>query len=345
MIIKKEAELESLVESIRSITSALDLDELLRKIMKNALAVIPGADAGYLQLYDADSGLLIPKAAVGFNEFIQSFKVKVGESITGKVFKEGKPKIILSKEEIYREMSDLSDENLHYIHAAEEITEIIQKEALISVPVSMGENKIGVMTVNHRDNELELTEQDLNLLQGYASQVAIAIQNAQQYTEIKTRLEEVTQLSEELRERNQFLLKRNEIHDTLTKISLQNKGVETILFEITKIMDRPGYFFDYLEQECYPKKTNLPFPFSYDEISTIFSKRRKPVYVDIVTPQNQTSFYLYPIFSGMVFIGCFINSLMKPLSELDHITLEQSGSIMALELVKKQSITAVSYTH
>ena len=43
----RDVELTVLVDSIRSITSSLDLDEVLGEIMRNALKVIPATDAGY----------------------------------------------------------------------------------------------------------------------------------------------------------------------------------------------------------------------------------------------------------------------------------------------------------
>ena len=84
-----ENELTILVDSIRSITSSLDLDEVLKKIMRNALKVIPASDAGYLLLYDEASERLLVKAPIGFTDTIYNFKVKKGESITGKVFEDG----------------------------------------------------------------------------------------------------------------------------------------------------------------------------------------------------------------------------------------------------------------
>ncbi|WP_258833420.1 GAF domain-containing protein [Peribacillus frigoritolerans] len=87
----RENELEKLMEGMQSISSSLDLDELLTKIVGNALAVITAVDAGYLQLYDAEIERLVPSASVGFNQQIQYFKTKIGEGITGKVFMDGKP--------------------------------------------------------------------------------------------------------------------------------------------------------------------------------------------------------------------------------------------------------------
>lgn len=337
MIQTKEAELETWVESIRKTTSSLDLDELLTNIVSNALTFIPVMDAGYLQLYDPETELLVPKAAVGFNENIQSFKVKIGESITGKVFQEGQPILFDRKEEIYQAMSNLSKDNYLHLHTSIDATYL---KALISVPISMGEQRIGVMTVHQFNKEGKLTDRDLNLLQGFAAQAAIAIHNAQLYTELKIRFEEAFELSEQLKEKNQFLLKRNDIHKTLTQLSLQNKGTETIILEVNRMMDRTVSIIDFLNVEYYPKKQIPHPPFSMEEIAKIFSQRKKPVYVDL---SDQTSHYLYPILSGTVFLGCFIVPMTRPLSQLDRITMEQGGAILALELVKKQTLTEVYY--
>lgn len=339
VIQKKEAELETWIESIRKTTSSLDLDELLTNIVSNALMFIPVMDAGYLQLYDPETELLVPKAAVGFNENIHSFKVKVGEAITGNVFQNEKPIMFDRKKEIYQAMSDMSKHNYYHLHAA--VDNATYLKALISVPVSMGEKRIGVMTVHQFNKEGKLTNRDLNLLQGFAAQAAIAIHNAQLYSELKMRFEEVSELSEQLKVKNQFLLKRNDIHKTLTQLSLQNKGTETIILEVNRMMDRTVSFMDFLNMEYYSKK-QIPHhpPFSMEEIATIFSQRKKPVYIDL---DDQTSHYLYPILSGTVFLGCFIVPMTRPLSQLDQITMEQGGAILALELVKKQTLTEVYY--
>lgn len=334
---RKGKELVSMVESIRSITSSLDVNELLTKMITNALAVIPTAHAGFLQLYDVETDYLIPKTAVGFSEDIYSFKIKVGESITGKVFQDGCSRLYNSRTEIYQDMSNISQDNFLYLHSNENSNRV---NALASVPVSLGEKRIGVLTVHQYEGKL--TKHDLHLLQAFADQAAIAIQNAQLHSEVNKRLEEVTHLTNQLKEKNHFLLKRNEIHDTLTELSLYNQGGEVILAEMARMMDRTVLFFDALEMEYYPKHQNRYPPFSLDEISRISFNRRKPVYIDIIENTTQC-FYIYPIFTGTVFLGCIITPLITPLSRLDRITIEQGSSILALELVKKRTQAEVYY--
>ncbi|MEW9670443.1 helix-turn-helix domain-containing protein [Ammoniphilus sp. 3BR4] len=340
LIKMREKELQTLVEGIHSITSSLNLDILLTKISASALAVIPPANCCLFQLYDEKKARLIPKGTVGFNEHIQLFQPRVGESITGKVFEEGRSRLFYSKEDMFKEMSNISEENSIHLFAAVASRSL---NSLISVPVKMGEKRIGVMTVYQFNREGRLTERHLTLLEGFADQAAIAIYNAELYSEMKMRLKEVTDLSEQLQAKNEFLLKRNQIHATLTQLSLQNGGIDSIILELNRMIEKELSFINILEMEFYPRYRNTTPPFGIDEIEKIFSGKSHPVYVDLVERKKKESYYLYPIRSGAIFLGCFIVPLGSPLTQLEKITLEQGSSVLALELVKKRTLTEVYY--
>ncbi|MEP9409166.1 helix-turn-helix domain-containing protein [Peribacillus frigoritolerans] len=337
----RENELEKLMEGMQSISSSLDLDELLTKIVGNALAVITAVDAGYLQLYDAEIERLVPSASVGFNQQIQYFKTKIGEGITGKVFMDGKARVLNSNEEVINEMfvNNMSNENLFYISSSAISLDV---RAIMCVPVSIGSKRIGIMIVHQYDTKRRLTERDLNLLQGFADQAAVAIENARLYTKVRMSLEEVTKLSNQLKERNQFLLKRNEVHETLTKLSLQNEGVQAIIMELNRMLDTQIVFADFLGNEFYFNKPDQIPPLSIDEISILFFKRQYPVYIDVYD-QQAYRYFIYPIINRTVFLGCLIITLLRPLSHLERITIEQGSSTLALELAKQHTLTDVYY--
>ncbi|MFS0824049.1 helix-turn-helix domain-containing protein [Bacillus sp. 1P02SD] len=323
----KDVELDVLIEGIRSVSSSLVLDDLLEKIVKNALSVIPVANAGYLQLYEPSEEIIITKTSVGFEPIIGKLRMNIGESITGMVFKEGKPLIYHSTEQIYKKMSDhsISPENLQIINSSSK-GKIIQ--AIVSVPISIGDQRIGVMTIHQFDKKGRFTEGDVRLLQGFASQVAIAIQNARLYTEVNEKLQELS--------------KRNEVHNTLIKFSLQNKGLKTIVKEIGKMINGKVSFYDYLENDWYHNQVNQKNDFSVDEISRIFKRRRHPVFVELRKPKEE-KYYLYPIINGTIFLGCFILPYSTTLSIIDRIVIEQGGAILALELVKKHTLEEIYY--
>jgi sugar diacid utilization regulator len=337
IIQEKDTELNNVIDSIRSITSSLDLNEVLEKIVKNALKVIPAADAGFLLLYDHSIDRLIPKAPVGFTENIYHVKMKVGESITGKVFEDGLGRIFNSKEGLFDEMNlnQISKENYYYITSAAKTT-----EAAMCVPISIDNKRIGVMIIHQWSKKKVLIEHDLKLLQGFAVQAAIAIQNAQFYSQANQRLIEITELSNQLKEKNNLLQKRHEVHEALTNTSLQNKGIKTILNAFNRMVEPSVSFLNMIDHKYYSTDGSQA-PLSVYELKKIFSKSRQPLYIDI--ENSKKSYYLFPIYNVSLFLGCLIMKVIDSISKSDQMTLEQGSSILALELLKKQTITEIFY--
>ncbi|MEH7345711.1 helix-turn-helix domain-containing protein [Bacillus sp. JJ1532] len=338
-ICAKEIELTSMIESTLSITASLKLDEVLDKIVNQALSVIPAADAGYVQLANDRTKDLTVKSAIGFNNKLQAIRVKFGESITGRVYRDGNPVIYYSKSEIYEGMETLSKRNFTNIQNASDHSKL---RSLISVPLKLDNEPIGVMTVHQYEAEGKLTEDDLRLLEGFGAQAAIAIQNARLYQEKNAQLEEITELTKRLEEKNRLLLRRAEIHENLTRLSLQNKSVEYIIRELNRMMGSEVFFFDNLDSELFPKKT-IHYPYlSNDEFAEILRSKTKPFYIDI-NDEKEMKYYVYPILTDRVSLGCFIIPFLKPISSQDKMTIEQASSVLALELTKQKTQAEVYY--
>ncbi|RUL50461.1 helix-turn-helix domain-containing protein [Lysinibacillus antri] len=329
----------NLMESFQVINSTLELDEVLKKIMYSALKIVETAEAGYIQMYDALSDKLIVKTYVGFNENIKSFKVNIGESITGRVFRDGCIKLINTTDEIYNSMTNLSKENFDFITKAHQNSPNIK--SILSVPVSFGTTRIGVMTFHCFDIEDGLSETDLLLLQSFASQAATALYNAQLHTEVQKSLDEVTHLSQKLKETNALLEKRTEIHTHLTKLSVQNKGLKAIIIEMNKLMERNVVYADYLEGNYVPQ-TMKHVATILDDIFLLFANKIEFSYVSTYDTV-QIDCYIYPIRSGSVFLGCLIVEGSTPLSQLDKLIIEQGAPILSLEIMKLRSQTEIMY--
>ncbi|MEJ8547948.1 GAF domain-containing protein [Brevibacillus borstelensis] len=218
----KSVELSKIMEGTRSIASFLDLDSVIHNLIQNTLSVIPAADAGLLHLYDPALERLVPRAAVGFHEsVIHRFRLRVGESIAGKVYQDGVPRIYRTQHEVKQGMQDISPENYVHLNEAKELTRL---HGLMCVPLSIGSERIGVLVLHQFHEETFFLASDLLILQGVADLTAIALENARLYEHTKAALERTAQLSEELRLKHDDLLKRTEIHETLQQLSLQNKG-------------------------------------------------------------------------------------------------------------------------
>ena len=329
----------NLMESFQAMNSTLELDEVLKKIMHYALDIVETAEAGYIQMLDETSNKLIIKTYVGFNHNISRFKVNIGESITGKVFRDGCVRLITSREQIYNSMRDLSEENFDFIEKSHDNNQNIK--SILTFPVSFGTNRIGVMALHCFDIEDGLSEIDLHLLQIFASQAAIALNNAKLHTELQKKLHEANHLSQILKETNTLLEKRTNIHNLLTELSVQNRGLNTIILEMNKLMNRKLVFVDYLERTFSPKH-DKHFAKSLDDIFLLFKTKTKPAYVPIYDPVP-IDYFIYPIRSSTVLLGCLITEGSSPLSQLDNLIIEQGAPILSLEIMKLRSQTEIMY--
>ncbi|OIK13027.1 hypothetical protein BIV60_15225 [Bacillus sp. MUM 116] len=341
LIQKRDLEWKMVMETTRSINSSINTDEVLTNIVRNAIKVIPAADAGYLQLFDKEQERLVIKAAVGFNEHINHFQPKSGESITGMTYLDGKTRIYYSRKEILDAMSEqkVTEENYHHIMSSSDEHFL---RGGICVAVSVGEKRIGVMMVHQFFTEGGFTNRDIDLLQGFADQAAIAIQNSMLFSEIKNNIAVLTELSEQLKEKNAVLNKRHQVHETLTQISLENRGVNTIISELGQIMEAPIAFFDCIEDEFFCSHRSQLHIFNEDEMKKIILQNQGPHYTEVYSTENG-SYYLYPIHNGTAFLGCLIVAAANLLSKMDIVTIEQGGAILSLELVKKHTLTDIYY--
>ncbi|MGM0899538.1 MAG: helix-turn-helix domain-containing protein [Bacillota bacterium] len=319
----KNLELEKLIEGTQNITSLLDLDELLAKILDNVAVVIPGANTSAFWIYDPALDRLVCKAYRGWKSEITLVKYKIGESVTGKTYRDGKARIYHSFRKANEAMRGTSKKNLELITAAFHDGRV---KAAVIVPVKFHNEIRGVLSIHQDEQARKLTDWDLKLLEGLTAQIAIAIENARLFTEITRK--------------NQVLVTRNEVHSTLTKLSLQNKGVGSITKELNRMIKSSVVFVDLLAEEFYPKREKRYFTF--DELSKILSERNQPVYIDLSEGEDK-SFYIYPIFVGNACSACLVVTGDLPLKQLDHMILERGGVFLALELAKRNSVTEVFY--
>jgi len=171
---KKIKEFSALYEVGKFITSTLNLDEVLALITKKA-ANIMNASACSLRLLDKSGHELLLRSSYGFtNKKFQKIKrsLKIGESIAGRVVKNGKPYVIndLRKEKKYK----------YPYYAAQR-----RLRSLVTVPLVQKDKIIGVLSIYNTDVSRYAVE-DAKLLAMFASQAAIAIENARLFEQAQT---------------------------------------------------------------------------------------------------------------------------------------------------------------
>lgn len=171
---KKIEEFSALYEVGKFITSTIHLDEVLQLITKKA-ATIMNASACSLRLLDKSGHELLLRSSHGFrNSKFQKIKrsLRVGESIAGRVVKNGNHYVIndLRKERKYK-----------YPHYAAQIG----LRSLVTVPLVQKDKIIGVLSI-YNTKVGRYTPEDAKLLAMFASQAAIAIENARLFEQAQT---------------------------------------------------------------------------------------------------------------------------------------------------------------
>jgi len=312
------------LQGLHSLTSVLDLNQLLDNIMQNVLSVIPAVDRGFLTLYEPEEQKLIPKASIGMEPAIYDFRTNIGEGIAGKVFNSGLGKIY-DPEQAAEAMNNLKPENYSSIINAIGNWETTINQTSMAVPVSMNETKLGVMVVHQFKKKRPLGNEDLRRLQGFADQAAIAITNARLFTE--------------LRQTNNYLVKRNEIHEIFTKLSLNDTDLVKVSKTVERMIKLPVFLFDLTQNEWYPYSASAPLSFEESQLPKGWENHIEPLDIAI----DETSYHLYPIVNEGIPIGFFVVELHRPLQALDTVVLEQGGALVALKMVNTYSITDMHY--
>jgi signal transduction histidine kinase/DNA-binding response OmpR family regulator len=152
--------LEALTLVGRTVTSLLDLDEVLTTVVEAAVR-LTGAEEGSLLLVDDESGELYMRASKNFDEeFARTFRLHVRDSLAGQVIVSGEPALI-------DESSPQKDLTSSLVHS------------LIYVPLRLRGKVIGVLGVDNRKAGLSLTNEDRDMMMAMADYAAVAIENAQ----------------------------------------------------------------------------------------------------------------------------------------------------------------------
>lgn len=309
---------ERWLSGLRELTTSLDLNPLLFKILENSLQVIPLASRALFMMIDPETGKWAAKAQVGFKESIYKISSSIEDGITGRVYREGVGKIYNKPKNVEEIIWTLSPETLDIFEESSGYGGYAK--GTIAVPVTMNTDRIGVMLVYQYNDGRLLNEGDLVKLQGYADQAAIAISNAR--------------LVSELVEKNSYLVNRSEIHQLFTRLSIDNAPLADMIKTMEKHLELPASFVDLTKSEWYPEQPGKA-RFSTMDLDQALDKTLAPVTLE--------SYYIYPISSGSFLAGCFVIELKRPLRPLDFDILEQGGAVVMLQLMNTYSMTEMVY--
>jgi len=168
--------------SLRQVTTLAEVGTLLNSTMDQAIIKrrameaitrLMNAEVGSLLLVDNESKELYFEVALGEKgDKVKEIRLKMGEGIAGWVAENGEPLLIQDVRK-----------DLRFYKSADEKTDFITRD-MICVPVRVKEKIIGVLQAINR-KEGVFGNEDIRLFQLFSDQVAIALDNARLYEEIR----------------------------------------------------------------------------------------------------------------------------------------------------------------
>ncbi|MGB2770514.1 MAG: SpoIIE family protein phosphatase [Candidatus Zixiibacteriota bacterium] len=181
---KKTLETETLLDVEKSLSSTLNLNELLELILDSLLKVVR-YDAVVIFLIDREKGEIEHIKARGFAPALEpDLQLKIGEGLAGWAAK--------TKESLI--VPDVKEDS-RYIEAK------VETKSGMVVPIVSQNRIIGVFSLES-DEPNAYTHDDLELLEAFASLAAISLERARQHEEIlkKRKLEEELSIAKRIQQ-------------------------------------------------------------------------------------------------------------------------------------------------
>lgn len=325
MLEKEQFIRDKMMESIREISVLNDIHTLLTKILENALSVIPSADFGVLWMYDESEAALVPKAWVGGpGEDIKNMRMKVGEGIIGKTFKDNQSMILNSYTDVLKASSSVTEENLRHLLNAYTFEYL---QSVIAVPIAVEEQTLCVVIIYQNGENALLTIEDKQLLESFSDQVSIALTNSKLFQNLKLQ--------------NELLLQRDQIHHTFMKLSLQNAGMQVIVNEIRHMLNLRLVIMDLMDDSIYASPRHW---IEKGDLFRFVHLTETPAFYSLEVENEQVDYYIQPIIGVGQILGLLLIEINEQKLESIHkLIIEQASSIIALELIRKQTIVDSFY--
>ena len=188
----EQSRLEVLYRVSSVLGASLDLNEVLNGVM-DAVIELTQAERGFLMLVDPDTGRLDLRAARNLEqETIESQDMEVSRTVIRNVIESGQGVVTTDAKNDPR-------------FAAQESVILYSLRSVLCAPLRVRDRIAGVVYLDNRAQTGIFTAQDLEMLNAFASQAAIAIDNARLYTQTDqalaervSELETLTQIDREL---------------------------------------------------------------------------------------------------------------------------------------------------
>ncbi|MDM5198313.1 helix-turn-helix domain-containing protein [Fictibacillus enclensis] len=322
---ESEKQLMSLINAARVLTSTLDLDKVLHQLMQEVVRVIEGANSGILFIYDENRNKLVVKSGIGFDlEYLQKIALDVHEGMTGKTFSTKKGQIFRHMRDTTRAMENIQSENQNLFNKA--VGAHQYPVSTICAPLLSKEGCIGVLTIDSFSEEVYFNSRDLLLLETFAAQATIAIENASLFAH------------QERSER---------IHSEMAAASLSHTGMNGINTTLSRLVQNETCVYnEHLEiaasssDETENRGIGLRVHHREELKDVMYNLHG----ISARHEADGTAFYMFPIQTDTITIGILVVFAID-LDTLDQLAIDLGCSLFAREMMGQERIRTDLYNY
>jgi PAS domain S-box-containing protein len=172
-----------MIQEIGQATATVHDDNQMIQAAAKAIKARSGYDRSLIMLADSAGQTLSYAAGFGYNDETKKQLMSTdfhldrpnSKGIFVKAFKEKKPLLIQNMDEIVDDFSERS----------KKIAMSLAGKSMICVPIAYEDQVLGIIAIDNSNTERPLTQSDVSLLMGVASQLAVGIVNTRSYTQLQ----------------------------------------------------------------------------------------------------------------------------------------------------------------
>lgn len=170
-------ELRIVNEIGQALTAEVELLPILVMVV-NKLYEAFDANLAYVALYDAERKMIeIPYILDHYEPIFDEPPFPLGEGINSTIIK--------TRQSVF--INQDSERRLRALGAVPTISGNVIAKSFIGIPLTIGENVIGVITLQDTEQEGRFSESDMEVISTIATNVAVSLQNARTFAEIQRR--------------------------------------------------------------------------------------------------------------------------------------------------------------